>query len=57
MEFIFIILTVLGLLLEVIGIVGIIKEQFKESNQRYALKFLVSGFACHIIAFTVSYIS
>ena len=57
MEPMFIFLTIIGIILEIIGIFGVIRERLKDRAQSHALTFLMSGFACHGIAFLISYIA
>jgi uncharacterized membrane protein HdeD (DUF308 family) len=55
MEPIFFLLTVVGIVLEIIGAFGIIKELVKDERQPNAFKILICGVACHGIAFLILY--
>jgi hypothetical protein len=43
----FAILTIIDLQLELLGIIAVIREQFTDSGQNDAQKFLTGGLACH----------
>jgi hypothetical protein len=56
MGMIFFLLTVCGIVLEIIGIFGIIRQQVKGENHPNAFKVLLGGLTCHGVALLISYI-
>jgi hypothetical protein len=47
---VFAFLTIAGLLIELLGFIAVIREQFEDSGQHDALKFSAGGLACHSVA-------